>query len=100
MYSIHQVYFKVYTQQAVISFAIVPILSIVCADVATCLCRNLNYWDSAASFAGEVENPGRAFPRAMAASMVLVILSGALPILVSNCNGVLHWLIWVPPWCW
>ncbi|KAG5178672.1 amino acid permease-domain-containing protein [Tribonema minus] len=45
---------------------------------------NLNYWDSAASFAGEVDNPGRAFPRAMACCIVLVVLSGALPILAGT----------------
>lgn len=46
--------------------------------------RNLNYWDSAASFAGEVENPGRTYPRALLACVGLVILCYGLPILVGT----------------
>lgn len=46
--------------------------------------RNLNYWDSAASFAGEVQNPGRTFPRAVLACVVLVVACNGLPILVGT----------------
>lgn len=46
--------------------------------------RNLNYWDSAASFAGEVENPGRTYPRALVACVALVVLCYGLPIFVGT----------------
>eukprot|EP00903_Cladosiphon_okamuranus_P008709 g8343.t1 len=45
---------------------------------------NLNYWDSAASFAGEVENPGKTYPRALLACVTLVVLCYGLPILVGT----------------
>ncbi|CAN0458135.1 unnamed protein product, partial [Discosporangium mesarthrocarpum] len=48
--------------------------------------RNLNYWDSAASFAGEVDDPGRRFPLAMLTCVVLVVLCNNLPVLVGTCN--------------
>lgn len=69
--------------------------------------RNLNYWDSAASFAGEVENPGKTYPRALLACVALVILCNGLPVLVgtgsaavaaeamdSGGDGV-RWSLWV-----
>ena len=46
--------------------------------------RNLNYWDSAASFAGEVDNPGKTYPRALFACVVLVVLCNGLPVLVGT----------------
>lgn len=46
--------------------------------------RNLNYWDSASSFAGEVENPGRTYPRALLACVTLVVLCYGLPIFVGT----------------
>lgn len=46
--------------------------------------RNLNYWDSASSFAGEVENPGKTYPRALLACVVLVVLCYGLPVLVGT----------------
>lgn len=46
--------------------------------------RNLNYWDSAASFAGEVDNPGKTYPRALVACVVLVVLCYGLPVLVGT----------------
>lgn len=45
---------------------------------------NVNYFDSAASFAGEVDNPARTFPRAMFAALLLVVLSNALPVLCGT----------------
>lgn len=48
------------------------------------LARNLNYWDSASSFAGEVENPGKTYPRALLACVSLVVLCYGLPILVGT----------------
>lgn len=69
-----------------------------CVNCCCCLCccciasrllahenaRNLNYWDSAASFAGEVENPGKTYPRALLACVALVVLCYGLPILVGT----------------
>lgn len=40
-------------------------------------------WDNAACCAGEVREPGRVFPRAMAATVVLVTLSYFLPVAVG-----------------
>ncbi|CAM9624730.1 unnamed protein product [Laminaria digitata] len=45
---------------------------------------NLNYWDSAASFAGEVENPGKTYPRALLACVGIVVLCNGLPVLVGT----------------
>ncbi|KAM3198200.1 hypothetical protein ACQJBY_073372 [Aegilops geniculata] len=44
---------------------------------------NLNYWDSASTMAGEVERPGRTFPRALAAAVVLVAVSYLLPLMAA-----------------
>ncbi|TFJ81049.1 hypothetical protein NSK_007692 [Nannochloropsis salina CCMP1776] len=40
----------------------------------------LNYWDSVATFAGDVKNPGKAFPRALAIAVALVVLSTLVPL--------------------
>mmetsp|Transcript_5955 Transcript_5955/g.8361 ORF Transcript_5955/g.8361 Transcript_5955/m.8361 type:complete len:627 (-) Transcript_5955:35-1915(-) len=45
---------------------------------------NINFWDSAASFAGEVENPGRNYPLGMGIAMGLVFLSLFLPVLIGT----------------
>lgn len=44
---------------------------------------NLNSFDSAANFAGEVENPGAVFPRAMFLSLFLVVVSYFVPLLIA-----------------
>jgi amino acid transporter len=44
---------------------------------------NLNSFDSASCFAGEINNPGRAFPRAMFGGVLLVMVSYLLPLLVA-----------------
>lgn len=44
---------------------------------------NLNSFDSAANFAGEVENPGTVFPRAMFMSLFLVIIAYFVPLLIA-----------------
>jgi amino acid transporter len=44
---------------------------------------NLNSFDAGASFAGEVRDPERVFPRAMFVSVVLVTLGYILPLLAS-----------------
>ena len=45
--------------------------------------RNLNYWDTVSTLAGEVRNPSRTFPRALALAVVLVVTSYLLPLLVG-----------------
>eukprot|EP01062_Namystynia_karyoxenos_P059776 TRINITY_DN5119_c0_g1_i1.p1 TRINITY_DN5119_c0_g1~~TRINITY_DN5119_c0_g1_i1.p1 ORF type:complete len:623 (+),score=134.12 TRINITY_DN5119_c0_g1_i1:153-2021(+) len=44
---------------------------------------NLNYWDSASSFAGEVNDPGRTFPKAMAMAVLLVVPTYMLPLAIG-----------------
>jgi amino acid transporter len=44
---------------------------------------NLNSFDSAACFAGEIANPGKAFPRAMFGGVILVMISYLLPLLIA-----------------
>jgi len=44
---------------------------------------NLNCFDAAGSFAGEVAESGRVFPRAMGYSVLLVVLGYLLPLLVA-----------------
>ena len=50
-------------------------------------CRNLNYWDSVSTLAGEVANPHKTFPLALMLAVVLVILMYLLPLLA--CLGVM-----------
>ncbi len=50
-------------------------------------CRNLNYWDSVSTLAGEVANPHRTFPLALMLAVILVILMYVLPLLA--CLGVM-----------
>eukprot|EP00873_Tetraselmis_striata_P018488 jgi/Tetstr1/438752/TSEL_027261.t1 len=44
---------------------------------------NLNYWDSVSTLAGEVADPGKTFPRALAGGVVLVVAMYLLPLLVG-----------------
>ena len=50
-------------------------------------CRNLNYWDSVSTLAGEVANPHKTFPLALMLAVILVILMYLLPLLA--CLGVM-----------
>jgi amino acid transporter len=45
---------------------------------------NLNSFDSAANFAGEVHEPGRVFPKAMFISVLMVICCYFIPLLVAT----------------
>lgn len=45
--------------------------------------RNLNYWDSVASLAGEIRRPAKIIPKAFGWALVMVILTYLLPVLVS-----------------
>jgi amino acid transporter len=54
---------------------------------------NTSGWDNAGTLAGEVERPGRTYPAAMAASVLLVTLAYLLPVAVGA--GVDHnWTAW------
>ena len=44
---------------------------------------NINYWESAAAYSGDVLNPGRDYPRGMCIAVVLVTISLFLPVLVG-----------------
>ncbi|EKX43316.1 hypothetical protein GUITHDRAFT_49465, partial [Guillardia theta CCMP2712] len=50
-------------------------------DYTVLLLWNMGMWESAASCAGEVQNPSKTFPRALAAVLFLVVLNYALPIM-------------------
>ncbi|PIN15270.1 Amino acid transporter [Handroanthus impetiginosus] len=45
---------------------------------------NLNYWDNASTLAGEIDNPGRTFPKALLGAVVLVVCSYLVPLLVGT----------------
>jgi amino acid transporter len=45
---------------------------------------NLNYFDSVSCLAGEVEDPGNTFPRAMAAAFVVILSGYLLPLIVGT----------------
>ena len=45
--------------------------------------RNLNYWDSVSTLAGEVSDPGKTLPRALCGALVLVISMYLLPLMVG-----------------
>ncbi|KAK9163699.1 hypothetical protein Syun_004601 [Stephania yunnanensis] len=45
---------------------------------------NLNYWDKASTLAGEVEEPSRAFPKALVGAVVLVVCSYLIPLLAGT----------------
>ncbi|XP_010519287.1 PREDICTED: probable polyamine transporter At3g19553 [Tarenaya hassleriana] len=45
---------------------------------------NLNYWDKASTLAGEVENPGQTFPKALFGAVLLVICSYLVPLMAGT----------------
>lgn len=47
------------------------------------MCRNLNYWDSVSTLAGEVPRPHRTVPRALAGAVVLVVVTYVIPLLAG-----------------
>ena len=49
----------------------------------TCVPRNLNYWDSVSTLAGEVPRPHRTVPRALAGAVVLVVVTYVVPLLAG-----------------
>ncbi len=49
----------------------------------TWCCRNLNYWDSVSTLAGEVAHPRKTFPRALFIGVALVVFMYLGPLLVG-----------------
>lgn len=43
----------------------------------------MNYWDSVSTLAGEVENPGKTFPRALAGAVAVVVAGYLFPLVVG-----------------
>ena len=46
-------------------------------------CRNLNYWDSVSTLAGEVPLAQKLFPRAIGSAVILVVLTYLLPLIAG-----------------
>lgn len=46
-------------------------------------CRNLNYWDSVSTLAGEVPNPAKTFPKALFGAVLLVVVTYVVPLFVG-----------------
>ena len=55
---------------------------------------NLNYWDSAATFSGEVISPENNYPSGIMMAVLLVFLSTFLPILVGTGASDKPWDEW------
>lgn len=51
-------------------------------DMGSC-CRNLNYWDSVSTLAGEVPMAQKLFPRAIGSAVILVVLTYLLPLIAG-----------------
>jgi amino acid transporter len=45
---------------------------------------NLNYWDSASTLAGEIENPQESFPKALLWAVLLVIVGYVVPLMAGT----------------
>jgi amino acid transporter len=45
---------------------------------------NINYWESAASFSGDVKNPDKNYPRGMGIAVIMVFLATFIPVLIGT----------------
>ena len=45
---------------------------------------NINFWESAASFSGDVENPGKNYPIGMGVAVIMVFVSCFVPVLIGT----------------
>jgi amino acid transporter len=59
---------------------------------------NFNGFDCASTCAGEVHDPGRAYPRGLLSALVVVVLVTALPLLVATARDVPPWQLWEVGW--
>ena len=55
---------------------------------------NINYWESAASFSGDVTNPSVTFPRGMGLALALVFLFTFVPVLIGTGASSLPYSEW------
>ncbi len=55
---------------------------------------NINYWESAASYSGDVLDPGRNYPLGMLIAVILVTLSLFIPVLVGLGASSMPWDQW------
>ncbi|CAK9084184.1 unnamed protein product [Durusdinium trenchii] len=60
-----------------------PVSEVAWSDFLNCLFWNLNYWDTASTLAGEVQDVSTTYPKALGVAMVAVVLSYFLPLLVG-----------------
>ncbi|XP_027346806.1 probable polyamine transporter At3g13620 [Abrus precatorius] len=56
---------------------------------------NLNFWDSASTLAGEVEEPHKTFPKALLSAGLLTCLGYIIPLLAATGATPLHQESWV-----
>jgi len=98
----------VFTALVLMPFAVMVVLGAPRADAAAWLARggkgdwallvsivlwNTSGWDNAGTLAGEVDRPGKTYPAAMAAAVVLVTFAYLLPVAIGA--GVDHdWAAW------
>eukprot|EP00605_Chrysophyceae_sp_TOSAG23-4_P001384 GSChrysophyteH1.ASY1.ANO1.1504.1 assembled CDS len=55
---------------------------------------NINFWDSAASFSGDVHEPVKSFPPGIVMALILVFLSTFLPILIGTAASTRPYTEW------
>mmetsp|Transcript_12866 Transcript_12866/g.26259 ORF Transcript_12866/g.26259 Transcript_12866/m.26259 type:complete len:529 (+) Transcript_12866:122-1708(+) len=55
---------------------------------------NLNYWDSASIFSGDVKDPAKTYPRALTYALAMVMLGYTLPLLVGIGASSADWTDW------
>ncbi|GMI46418.1 hypothetical protein TrCOL_g11201 [Triparma columacea] len=55
---------------------------------------NLNYWDSASIFSGDVKDPAKTYPRALSYALLMVTLGYLLPLLVGIGASTADWKDW------
>ena len=64
------------------------------ADFINIMFWNLNYWDSASTLAGEVENPSKTFPKAIGGAVVLVVCMYLVPLASGLAIMGSDWANW------
>eukprot|EP00434_Breviolum_minutum_P036309 symbB.v1.2.032167.t1/scaffold3815.1/size82879/2 len=71
-----------------------PVSEVQWSDFLNTLFWNLNYWDTASTLAGEVEDVKTTYPKALAIALVAVVLSYFLPLLVGLGVSGSDWRNW------
>lgn len=68
------------------------------AELVSVLYWNLSGFDSASTCAGEVRDPGRAYPKGLAAAVALVFVTYALPLSLLATVELPSWRCWDEGW--